>query len=86
MSPSRPAYRPRAPDRLTLGDEDLRALGLSCGALRVLPILHGRLEFAWLTRQVIARLRPRAIAVELPESLEAPVRKAVARLPLLSVV
>jgi len=56
------------------------------GHLLLLPILHGRLECARLVRQAFADHRPDAVAVELPPTLQAAVLRAVARLPLLSVV
>lgn len=54
--------------------------------LTVLPVLHGRLEFAVAVRRRLQELRPDCVAVELPETLTKPVLKGVARLPLLSVV
>ncbi len=77
-------YHP--PDKLALTRRDFADLGLLCGPVMVLPVLHGRLEFAWLAHVVIDALRPRAIAVEYPESLRKPILRAVSRLPLLSVV
>jgi len=50
------------------------------------PILHGCLPFAVAVRDVFLRERPDCVAVELPETLAAPVDRAVRRLPLLSVV
>src|SRR5260370_42511780 len=50
------------------------------------PILHGSLPFAVAVRDIFLRERPDCVAVELPETLEAPVERAVRRLPLLSVV
>jgi hypothetical protein len=50
------------------------------------PILHGSLPFALAVREVFLRERPDCVAVELPETLAAPVDRAVRRLPLLSVV
>src|SRR5258706_7934461 len=50
------------------------------------PILHGSLPFAVAVRRIVLRERPDCIAVELPETLEAPVERAVRRLPLLSVL
>ena len=50
------------------------------------PILHGSLPFALAVREIFLRERPDCIAVELPETLAAPVDRAVRRLPLLSVV
>jgi hypothetical protein len=83
-------YHPRSNGRLALSAEDFSALGLTSTigqvAVTVLPVLHGRMEFAWLVRTAIETLKPRAIAVELPESLWPLVRRAIARLPLLSVI
>ena len=50
------------------------------------PILHGSLPFALAVRDIFLRERPDCVAVELPETLSAPVERAVRRLPLLSVV
>ncbi len=77
-------YHP--PSVLDLTPSDVAELGLVCGPVVVLPVLHGRLEFAWLAHQLIGQLRPQAIAVEFPESLRKPIERAVDRLPLLSVV
>lgn len=50
------------------------------------PILHGSLPFALAVRESFLRERPDCVAVELPETLTAPIDRAVRRLPLLSVV
>jgi hypothetical protein len=50
------------------------------------PILHGSLPFALAVRDLFFRERPDCVAVELPETLSAPVERAVKRLPLLSVI
>src|SRR5882724_326751 len=50
------------------------------------PILHGSLPFAVAVREIFLRERPDCVAVELPETLAAPVERAVRRLPLLSVL
>src|SRR5262245_53108145 len=50
------------------------------------PILHGSLPFARAVREIFRRERPDGVAVELPETLEVPVERAVRRLPLLSVL
>jgi hypothetical protein len=54
--------------------------------IRVLPIVHERLEMAVLARAALDRLDPAAVAVELPTTLAEVARKAVARLPRVSVV
>lgn len=81
-----PTYRPAWPDPLSLSRDELAELGLVLPGVAVLPVLHGRLEFAWMVRKAIEKLTPAALAVELPESLSEPIRRAVARLPLLSVI
>lgn len=55
-------------------------------AVHVLGVAHYRVEFADRVREAVERLRPAALAVELPSTLEAAVRRAVRRLPELSVV
>jgi hypothetical protein len=52
----------------------------------VLGVAHYRVEFADLVREEIARLKPAAIAVELPSTVETAVERAIRRLPRLSVV
>ncbi len=80
------AYAPPEPGRLALDPADLRAQGLDLGPVILLPVVPGRLEPAWMVREAIAALRPSAIAVELAPAREAAFRRAIARLPLLSVV
>jgi hypothetical protein len=60
--------------------------GVQQGRLLLLPVVHYRMEFAALVRKVILERRPGAVAVELPQTLEEPFLKAVARLPRLSVI
>ncbi len=50
------------------------------------PSLHGRVRFAGLVREAFFGLRPDAIAVEFPATLESSIRAGVRRLPYLSVV
>jgi hypothetical protein len=56
------------------------------GPVHALPILHYRLEFAQLVRMAFRRVRPDAVAIELPPTLEAPFLRAVRRLPQISVI
>jgi hypothetical protein len=86
MSDAAPTYRPAWPDPLSLSRDELSELGLVLPGVAILPVLHGRLEFAWMVRRAVERLTPAAIAVEFPESLAEPIRRAAARLPLLSVL
>ncbi|MBI5547636.1 MAG: hypothetical protein HY901_27455 [Deltaproteobacteria bacterium] len=57
---------------------------LIAGNVHVLPVLHDRLELAQLVVEAFQRLKPAALAVELPRSLEKPLLKAVKRLPQIS--
>lgn len=56
------------------------------GNIHALPVLHYRMEFAQLVRQAFARLKPDAIAIELPPTLEQPFLRAVRRLPQISLL
>jgi hypothetical protein len=56
------------------------------GRLLILPVVHYRMEFASAVRREMLARRPAAVAVELPDTLEQPFLKAVARLPRLSVI
>jgi hypothetical protein len=56
------------------------------GNLTYLPAVPGRLEFALHVRRQILQLRPKAIAIELPGSLEKQYAAAVERLPQMSVI
>jgi len=56
------------------------------GPVHALPILHYRMEFADLVRLAFRRVRPDAVAIELPLTLEAPFLRALARLPQVSVI
>lgn len=54
------------------------------GPVHGLPILHSRLECAWLVRQAVAQLTPDCIALELPDTLREPFVQGVDRLPQIS--
>ena len=54
--------------------------------LRLFPVVHYRMEFAWAVRREILERRPSAVAVDLPRTLEDAFLRAVDRLPRLSVV
>lgn len=53
--------------------------------LFLLPTLHQSVEFSVLVRRAFFALRPTAVAIELPRTIEEAFRKAVLRLPLLTV-
>ena len=56
------------------------------GPIHPVPIVHYSLEFASAVRDLFQRIKPDAVAVELPGSLQDVVEKGVARLPEVSVV
>lgn len=55
------------------------------GPIHALPVLHYRMECAQLVRMAF-KLRPDAVAIELPATLEAAFTRAVRRLPEISVL
>jgi hypothetical protein len=56
------------------------------GPVYPVPIVHFSLEFASAVRDLFRRIRPDAVAVELPSSLQDVVQKGVLRLPEVSVL
>lgn len=54
--------------------------------LRLVPILHNRLEFAIEVFRQFSEFKPEAVALELPVTLREPIGEAVKRLPCLSVI
>jgi hypothetical protein len=58
----------------------------SDGRLRVVPILHGRFEFAVEVRRAFAEHQPTHVALELPSACHDAILAAVRRLPLPSVL
>jgi hypothetical protein len=58
----------------------------SFGPVHPVPIVHFSLEFAGMVRHLFQRVKPDAVAVELPNSLRDVVQKGVRRLPEVSVV
>jgi hypothetical protein len=69
-----------------LRQDPIEAGTLVRGRITYLPVVPGRIEFAWRVRRYILARRPTVIAVELPGSLEDAYERAVARLPQMSVV
>ena len=59
---------------------------LQRGNFSYVPVVPGRLEFAIEVRRRILADRPQVVAVELPENLEGAYRKALKRLPAISVI
>lgn len=54
--------------------------------IRLVPVLHNRMEFAVEVRRQFEEFRPDLVAVEFPDTLENSILQGVNRLPLLSVV
>ena len=54
--------------------------------IRVVPVLHNRLEFALEVKRQFEEFRPDHIAVEFPDTLADKILQGIKRLPLLSVV
>lgn len=59
---------------------------LQWNQVRMVPILHNRVEFALEIRKAFEEFRPDLVAVEYPGTLKEKILAGVARLPLLSVV
>jgi len=66
-------------------DTDLLAPQVSPG-IRILPVVHERIEITALVRITLDRLDPAAVAVELPTTLEREVLQGVRRLPSISLL
>lgn len=54
--------------------------------IRLLPVVHARIEMAAVARAVLDAADPSAVAVELPTTFEEPVARAIRRLPRVSLV
>ncbi len=54
--------------------------------IRLLPVVHERLEMAAVVRAALEALQPAAVAVELPATLREAALKAIARLPRISLL
>jgi hypothetical protein len=59
---------------------------IAVGGVIFVPVLHGRLELADVVRRVYERVRPDAVAVEFPATLQKPVERGLDRLPFVSVI
>jgi hypothetical protein len=66
---------------------DLEALAPEAApGIRILPVVHERIELAGVVRAVLDRLDPAAVAVELPTTLTEAALRAVRRLPRISLI
>jgi hypothetical protein len=67
-------------------ETEIKAGDLARGPLRYFPVVPGRLEFTLELRRLLLAEKPSVIAVELPGFLAASYRRALARLPQMSVI
>jgi hypothetical protein len=67
-------------------EAEIKAGSLERGRFRYFPVAPGRLEFAVELRRLLLAERPPIVAVELPEFLAQSYRRALAKLPEMSVI
>lgn len=67
-------------------ESEIKLGSLARGRFRYFPVVPGRVEFAVALRRLLLAERPRIVAVELPGFLEPAYRKALRRLPEMSVI
>jgi len=67
-------------------EAEIKAGGLERGRFRYFPVVPGRMEFALELRKLLLAEKPSIIAVELPGFLADSYRRAVSRLPEISVI
>jgi len=67
-------------------ETDIKLGGLERGKVRYFPVVPGRVEFAIALRRLLLAERPQIVAVELPGFLEPAYRRALDRLPEMSVI
>ena len=67
-------------------EAEIKAGGLERGRFRYFPVVPGRVEFAAELRRLLLAERPPIVAVELPGFLTETYRRALARLPEISVI
>src|SRR5262245_6690008 len=61
-------------------------LSRTVGTVTLLPVFHGRMEFAAEVRQTLLANPPQVVAVEFPSTWREPLLQAVNRLPFLSLI
>src|SRR6185436_12556247 len=67
-------------------ETDIKLGSLERGKVRYFPVVPGRVEFAIALRRLLLAENPRIVAVELPGFLESAYRRALQRLPEMSVI
>jgi hypothetical protein len=67
-------------------ETDIKLGSLERGRVRYFPVVPGRVEFAAALRRLLLAEKPQIVAVELPGFLEPAYRRALQRLPEMSVI
>ena len=67
-------------------ETDIKLGSLERGKVRYFPVVPGRVEFAAALRRLLLVEKPQIVAVELPGFLEPAYRRALQRLPEMSVI
>ena len=67
-------------------ETDIKLGSLERGRVRYFPVVPGRVEFAAALRRLLLAEKPQIVAVELPGFLESAYRRALQRLPEMSVI
>ncbi|MCU1336973.1 MAG: hypothetical protein JWO19_2554, partial [Bryobacterales bacterium] len=67
-------------------ETDIKLGSLERGRVRYFPVVPGRIEFAVALRRLLLAEKPQIVAVELPGFLEPAYRRALQRLPEMSVI
>ncbi|MEQ1949756.1 MAG: hypothetical protein ABL995_21415, partial [Bryobacteraceae bacterium] len=67
-------------------EAEIKSGSLTRGRFRYFPVVPGKLEFAIALRKTLLEQKPQVVAVELPQFLEKAYRRALARLPQISVI
>jgi hypothetical protein len=70
----------------SLSSDPIGAGTLVRGHITYMPVVPGRIEFAWRARRHVLAYSPQVVAVELPSSLEDLYAEAIDRLPQMSVI
>ena len=67
-------------------ETDIKLGSLERGKMRYFPVVPGRVEFAAALRRLLLAEKPQIVAVELPGFLEPAYKRALQRLPEMSVI
>src|SRR5260221_7991353 len=87
VSSARPSFRrwAKRPCAMSL-EAEIKKGHLVRGRFHYFPVVPGKVEFAVALRRLLLAERPKIVAVELPGFLKKAYRRALARLPEMSVI